>query len=819
MKIRFHNFRCYADSTFEFDTKGLQLISGGSGHGKTTILEGILFVLYDAVKSPYSFDSKPKDKCYVEMTLDDMYVYRSRRPNVVRVKTSKHPELSMTEAQSVIETRFGTLHEFMASSYVKQGLHSSILTLTPTDQLRFIERLAYDREGHEYISQCIKAATKQADGVLIAAQTAAKLTSVQCRDVKMEHAEREIRAKPDVVKSEALVAKTEITEHLTAVRKTKVDLQRKIERAKVVEVDLRRLVDQEKTLRIEISQLEQRISGTAPTMTIEQRASLEATTEDIRSRIALAERSVQYERAKRAYDDARRELRDGQKERIAELTKDLVSPEWIESLVELENSEKETTLLRDRVDTAAKNVSLAIAEMVDGDFLSQKSASVQAYLNALGRKKKIYSMKLKRVQSSIETHAAHTIRTQIYTCPSCSTKVTIDTSGVMVACTPDVHSNTDATDIESLRTELASIQDVIKMVDAYTQRIQDNYELSTTTVPPSNAEKLAGMRSAYEAHKRASKEIASSKDSLTTSKTLLRLKREMEALIIDTPLQESDIDTIALTKTVNDNVKTLETEWKLSSEYNLLRRDMKEKTASADSMAKTIAGLRTSNNITRSLDAMVAEYDELQNEFDTSYKHLEYATDAIRAWEKYDEYTKASERVAEWEAAEKKALYDLNVAEARATAVLSLKNIGRKAEILALDTMMININEHAKYYIGMMFPDGSMSVTLENIMRSKKGSKCGMNVSIVYKGSEYSDINQLSGGERDRINLCFVLAINSMMNSSMLMLDESLSSLDSDTNTEIFTMLREIAENKCILIVSHEATRGIFDKIHTLKQE
>jgi len=110
--------------------------------------------------------------------------------------------------------------------------------------------------------------------------------------------------------------------------------------------------------------------------------------------------------------------------------------------------------------------------------------------------------------------------------------------------------------------------------------------------------------------------------------------------------------------------------------------------------------------------------------------------------------------------------------------------------------------------------DEPIIINLETVKTDKKGdSKMQMNTYIEYKGHVYDSINSLSGGERQRVNLAFLLAVNDLVGSKYLFLDESLSALDSETNTEVFSYLRELGGNKSIFVISHEAVNGIFDKV------
>ena len=83
---------------------------------------------------------------------------------------------------------------------------------------------------------------------------------------------------------------------------------------------------------------------------------------------------------------------------------------------------------------------------------------------------------------------------------------------------------------------------------------------------------------------------------------------------------------------------------------------------------------------------------------------------------------------------------------------------------------------------------------------------------IEHRGYIYDNIDELSGGERQRCELAFLLAVCDMMNSPILLLDECLNNLDSTMNTDVLTYLRDICSTRLILIVSHEAVKGVFDK-------
>ena len=140
-----------------------------------------------------------------------------------------------------------------------------------------------------------------------------------------------------------------------------------------------------------------------------------------------------------------------------------------------------------------------------------------------------------------------------------------------------------------------------------------------------------------------------------------------------------------------------------------------------------------------------------------------------------------------------------------------LEEAGKEAEIIALEETVKSINEHARIYLEQMFEDPIL-VRLECIKdNGKKGIKLQLNTVVEYQGETYEDIEELSGGERQRCDMAYLLAVNDMLGSNILMLDECLNNLDSSINKEVLSLVRDMCGHKMIMVVSHEAVKGVFD--------
>lgn len=126
MKLILDNFRCHLKETFKFKDDNINLITGKNGSGKSTILESILFVLYD-LKKPQTIGKK---KCSVTLKYKDITITRQKSPNLLKVKykdNNRTVTLEQDVAQDYIDNRFGFKEIFFSSSYLRQGERNYIL--------------------------------------------------------------------------------------------------------------------------------------------------------------------------------------------------------------------------------------------------------------------------------------------------------------------------------------------------------------------------------------------------------------------------------------------------------------------------------------------------------------------------------------------------------------------------------------------------------------------------------------------------------------------------------------------------------------------
>jgi DNA repair exonuclease SbcCD ATPase subunit len=134
MRIKFTDFRCYINQTFDFSDNELILISAESGAGKSTILLGIQFCLYGTGSKLQYYG---KTSCKVELEFEDMKIVRTKRPNRLVINDLYEDEI----AQHIINKKFGDA--FNVTSYICQNAINSFILMSPPDKLEFLEKFAF----------------------------------------------------------------------------------------------------------------------------------------------------------------------------------------------------------------------------------------------------------------------------------------------------------------------------------------------------------------------------------------------------------------------------------------------------------------------------------------------------------------------------------------------------------------------------------------------------------------------------------------------------------------------------------------------------
>lgn len=198
------------------------------------------------------------------------------------------------------------------------------------------------------------------------------------------------------------------------------------------------------------------------------------------------------------------------------------------------------------------------------------------------------------------------------------------------------------------------------------------------------------------------------------------------------------------------------------------------------------------------------------------YKTAQTQINLEKAWHEYDSFVSKQEVYATLHADVARVHEALKQSEQRYENVQRLKDIVSLSESECLASIVNTINIHAQQFVDAFFPNNPLSAQLVTFKDVKSGrttvSKPQLDLRIEYKGQD-TDLASLSGGERARLSLAFTLALAEIYNHPLLMLDESISSLDYESTVDVVQAIKEILVDKTVLIVSHQANTGIFDYV------
>lgn len=138
-------------------------------------------------------------------------------------------------------------------------------------------------------------------------------------------------------------------------------------------------------------------------------------------------------------------------------------------------------------------------------------------------------------------------------------------------------------------------------------------------------------------------------------------------------------------------------------------------------------------------------------------------------------------------------------------------------ECLTLQNLVDSINYSIGEIVETLF-DKPINVVLQlhKTLKTTQYIKPTINFTINYAGGQFDNINQMSGGEGDRLSLSLTMALNKLSGCPFLMLDESLSSLDNDFKEISLHTMKEILSDKTIICIMHDGVEGYYDNIITL---
>jgi DNA repair exonuclease SbcCD ATPase subunit len=820
MKLILKNFRCYTDKTFDIPDTGITLIHGPSGIGKSSICMAINFVLYGTGNKVVTHD---KTTCSVEFILSDgMSIKRSKRPNYLTIDNGKYTDDS---AQEVINQIFG--HAFDITGYLEQGASNSFLLMSPANKSEFLERFAFRGIDIASMKEKVKSIIKLNETELLKTQGQLQLIKkmrdeltvvdkvifpIKCKKEQQELAERNEHVK---------------LKNISTFIKKEFDTISKLETEKLnlsvlyASIDISQLEALENEVEECLSFL---LSITPSKYNGDEYVTL------LETQISNISKIREYENLNRSIGELVETIKkmkfEEDTQRQEQIDK-LKSTLWSTSNEEDTNNELETYIELEKLLTDA----YYIYNRLPKNYKTFNVDDILTQITSIENNKKDEELKLTTLKEQIT----------ILSCPACSTPLRhingelvkehniIETDDLMNDINEsELKVKNYKSDLVKLNKEYTECININKIIKEYTNKLSEINEIYTIT-DDQPIEKVK---------KEITRDITNlktySSQNISNQKLITKLEQEIGKIYSQTILnmekslllKEKSISIIKQSLVENDfdikNEDDLRNELLQQKEF---KRVFTEASLKYDKSSNKLNDLKhkfenlmKSHNILNrddikpKIDRIEAEISTHKEEIDRLEKSKVIHTENIEQIRKYTEYNLYLEKSSKFNTQIKELEETEKLWVTRVSGSTKFKDLISEAESMAVAGVISSINSHARIYLDDFFPENPIAVTLQTFKETKKATKPQINVEIDYKEMSCS-LDTLSGGEVARVSLAYTLALAEMINSPIVMLDESTSNLDHEMANTIIHSIKDHMAGKTIIMVAHQAETGAYDNV------
>lgn len=738
MRIIFKNFRCFSSKIIDIPDDNVTLLSGESGIGKSTILQGIYFVLYGTVRKPYAHDTKT---CQVTLEIQNFVITRSKSPNRL-VVTFEDQVYEDASAQGIIDRKFGSCKEFSTSSYIIQNQNCSLVTMSPSDQLLTLQKIASVDEIPKDHKTKVKEEIKNVSEQILKIRERIDVMKDMIHDYNEDFSHVPENFADRFMKlNEKISTLEEKINEIQDANKEHLDYISRIEKAK----------NRCKELEFKVTKLNKDISF------------LDVKTDDEISvkekRLAdLVQKSKLADRYKTLC-----ELRKAKDENIESQTIE------IKKKMEKIKESLGTKELRTKIMSKWNDVKDHISEYEEMYKLKNESLKQLEQLPSLDK----LNEEIEDIEATLKIH-----KTKSMKCPCCSMFLIFEHGKLK-----------KSTDNIQRRQELIKIRDeILRCQELSTQKCKS----------PEYYSKLKRTVKKIKYGTKKYKDLSSKLKNISFDSENILKSLEEELKDYNPTDEVSDQDYTSLK---NELIQ----DYDHRSQKNVLEREKRKCQKEYESYKDICNNTPFKTDVSDQLSSLWNKLHSLRKTREKWMPLVDQYNRQQLQIEQISRQKELKEQIATLSS-------ELSELEEKQTSLLTLKELILQAEVLSLSNTVKNINELAANYLQKFFNE-DIEVTIEMIKNTSKDSfKTQLNTKVVYKGNIYPTVYDLSGGELQRCELAFMFAVNDLLSSNILLLDECLNNLDLDTNLEICNIVSSIG-GKTIIIVSHDDIHGTVENV------
>lgn len=815
MRLFLKNFKKHTNLELDISDEGLLRITGKNSTGKSTIIESIVYVLYGKVKNPCNWNSK---SCSVKLEYQDHVIIRTSRPNTLQV-IKDGITYESDAAQSIVNELVGTSYdEFIVSSYIRQKNITSLLSMTPSEKLTVLEKLCkFDHEENQNKLRKIKECVKKYNVELYKLQSQEKVYVSEINKLQAELSTKHnlkkykteqlssARSKLKKVKSslDSLNKKQNNSTKLRSRKEKEVEEKEKLAEEYETYISTKKELD---SLKLIHSQTLKKYKK-HPRETITE---LEKIYLSKKERVTFYKSYLKYLSTKTSLENKVEELKsecgDDDENDLEDLRAKLSTTEdklkraksSLDSLTFIESGMKKIFSIADNLSEYVK-------------VPSKKNTSIIKYLSSLNS---IFD------NITFSTNKKYG-KVKVWKCPSCECGLTFNVKENLVKVDDD----------NTLPTEHA--QKVKKLYDEY-KSIYSTLEKEVggaTTDTTSKIKKLEKEVASYQ------KEMDTLSENILVHKSKeyykLQMKKKLKSVERDLTLLSPPSPPTSLSEKSVTQLDSIDEEI-CSKRISFLKDQL-------DDIAKNIDSLQPKKNKLESLEAEMLSkreylkditkaqipYENINEEIVSLRKELETATKEILETTEiinekrriYDDlnatisYLECEEKIVNTKKSVKDVEEKIEETNEKIAGYIGLEEAFKEAEILHLQDFIDQINTSVSYYMNNIF-DRQLSLRLEAKDSGVSGrplKKLSLFIKVCYVTNKVNsekvcvDFDELTGGgETQGCMISLLFALNDLVGSKFIFLDECYNHMDETLVKKIYKLLPEMTDNKLVILVQHD---------------
>lgn len=801
MRLHLIGFRCHLDREFIFQDGQVILLKGPSGIGKSTVFQAIYWCLYSGRYNIYN-QTQPEHPCSVTLDLGTIRIFRKKRPERL-VVTYQGRDYEDKVGQDIINSLFGVEDVWLACCYILQNTRSPLLEANQAERMKILNRLSFSTDNPDIYLDKINTTLQQTQGAFDETQkvyTAHKTAFDAEWNLFGQHVQTSQLDMTKQLSPEQMLAQQKT---ITTKRELSTQLQREIFFQQQLRGQITALQDERQSVLTRKQGLPEALAG----------SDLEMKTQELRVLTEQLGQTALFEEVKRAQEElagVQRSL-----EKLPSNSQTYTQEDLAKALSMIETARLGKGLCeRHGCEYTQGAVESRRQQLKD---LLGKQTQLRHWHQLRSLEKQLGSISGPNMTEADYLAAREVVTSlqatvNVLQCPHCKGNLrAYPSQGGHIQLTSSDKAAATSEQIIAAQANLNTVH-TQRMMTLDRENLQKQLAYLRTQGPPDTGQEL---------------EVP-----------LQQGEFQKYSLILDDLGRVQFVGTIPDLGVIRQGLEqqqllrrkeTLQAQLQriMGSATHLKMPNPEDVRAKALHLRQELDSQRDRNIQFQNLTGRLQEIDVKLGEMylqlqDNPQTRFETTQQEIQALEAHLSMAQKIQQVQTQQLAFQtryQGLYSEQIEVGRLYARLvnlqKFKEMAIDLEYRSLQATVDTINSAIADVVQVLFEDPiEVTISLFRNLKTKDRMKPDVHVEIQYKGVTYSSVSHLSGGEADRVSLALTLALGRMNSCPLLLLDESMASLDSGVKEACIRVLRsQVCGSKTIISIAHDFVEGRMDSV------